>query len=68
MVVLKPNAGEIISSEIKERGLKLTYVAKKAGVEYTYASAVLSGKKRLTTEKALQLAKAIGLSYEKILN
>lgn len=68
MVVLKPNAGEILTSEINKRGLKLTYVTKKAGIEYTYASAILSGRKRLTTEKALQIAKAIGLSYEKILN
>lgn len=68
MVILKPNAGSILTSEINKRGLKLTYVAEKAGVEYTYASAVLSGRKRLTTEKALQIAKAIGLSYEKILN
>lgn len=65
--VLKPEAPQILSEGIKDRGLKKKYVAGKVGVHPSYFGQMMKGNRTLSTDLAIQTARLIGVPLETIL-
>lgn len=65
--VLKPEAPQILSEGIKDRGLKIKYLAGKVGVNPSYFGQMLKGNRALSTDVAIQTARLVGVSLEDIL-
>lgn len=65
--VLKPEAPEILSEGIKDRGLKNKYVAEKVGVTPSYFGQMLKGNRTLSTDVAIQTARLVGVPLGTIL-
>lgn len=66
--VLKPEAPQILSEEIKDHGLKIKYIAEKVGVNPSYFGQMLKGNRTLSTDMAIQTAHLVGVPLETILN
>lgn len=54
--------GEMIKDEVMARGLTQKELAKQMGVSYTVFNEILNGKRPVTTEYALLLEAALGIS------
>ena len=65
--VLKPEAPQILSEGIKDRGLKIKYIAGKVGVNPSYFGQMLKGNRTLSTDLAIQTARLGGVSLEDLL-
>lgn len=66
--VLKPETPQILSEGIKDRGLKIKYIAGKVGVNPSYFGQMLKGNRTLSTDLAIQTARLIGVPLETILH
>lgn len=66
--VLKPEAPQILSEGIKDRGLKKKYVAEKVGVSPSYFGQILKGNRTLSTNVAIKTARLVGVPLETILS
>lgn len=62
--VLKPEAPQILSKEIEDRGLKRKYVAEKIGVSPNYFSQMMGGSRPLSTDVAIRAAQVLGLPVD----
>lgn len=56
--------GEII----KKRGIKVKHVAKQIGIAPNYLGAVLSGRRSMSTDVAINASKVLGLPLDYFLN
>ena len=65
--VLKPEAPQILSEGIKDRGLKKKYIAGEVGVTPYYFGQMLKGNRPLSTDVAIQTALLVGVPLETIL-
>ena len=60
--VVKPNANQILSNLLEEKGLKQVYVATKIGISSPSMSALVHGNKKFTADIAIQLGKVLNVS------
>ena len=60
--------GAMIKPELEERGISQKQLAGMLGVQASHLSEVLNGKRPLTTDLAVKIEKAIGLSAKILLS
>lgn len=53
---------------IDARGIKVKYVANKIGIAPNYFGAILSGRRRMSTDVAINASKVLGLPLDYFLN
>ncbi len=63
-----PHVGSIIRDEIEERGMTIEAAAQALKTPRSFLSALLTGKRPLSTEMALRIEKAFGLDAELIVS
>lgn len=62
--VLKEEAYQRLSKEIKKRGLKNKYVAQQIGITPNYLGQVLNGKRKMSANVAIRLSKFLDLPVD----
>ena len=60
--------GEIVKEELEYRGISQKSFAKGVGVSYTMLNDILNGKRPMSTEFALLMEAAIGISADLLVN
>lgn len=69
MVPYQPtHPGEIVKEELKYRGISQKHFAEMIGVSYTMLNDILNGKRPVSTDFALTLEAATGISGEMLVN
>ncbi|GHV97853.1 hypothetical protein lacNasYZ03_11300 [Lactobacillus nasalidis] len=63
MSVLRNDALEMLNAEVKRSGVKNRWIAQKMGISEQYVSLILNGRRKLTADKAIAIAKALGVDY-----
>ncbi|MDP8002317.1 helix-turn-helix transcriptional regulator [Limosilactobacillus fermentum] len=66
--VLKPNASELLSQILKERGIKRGWFAKQVGITPNYLSSMLTGRVKLSTDVAIRSSQLLNLPLDIFLN
>ena len=60
--------GEVVKEELDYRGISQKYFAEITGVSYTMLNDILNGKRPISTDFALILEAATGISAEMLVN
>ena len=68
IVTINSNPGEIVKEELEYRGISQKSFAKVVGVSYTMLNDILNGKRPMSTEFALLMEAAIGISADLLVN
>ncbi|MBQ7452359.1 MAG: HigA family addiction module antidote protein [Prevotella sp.] len=59
--------GEILKDEIESRGISQKMLANETGISYTIVNEVMNGKRQLTPEYALLIAKALDIDADDLM-
>lgn len=63
-----PHVGELINDELVASGLSVEQLSEKANIELIALNEIISGKRQLSTEMALQIESVMGISASLLLN
>lgn len=66
--ILKPNANELLSQMLKDRGIKKSWFAKQIGITPNYLSSMLTGRLKLSTDVAIKSSQLLNIPLETFLN
>ena len=61
------HTGEILKDEIESRGISQKMLANETGISYTIVNEVMNGKRQLTPEYALLIAKALDIDADDLM-
>lgn len=56
--------GEILSEELKERGIKQKELAERIGIQASHLNEIIKGKRSFTVAIAMALEKELGIPYD----
>lgn len=62
--IIRPDAGKVLNQEIKNRGLKQSYVADKIGISPAYMSQLVNGSKKVSTDVAVRASIILGVPLD----
>lgn len=65
---LPTHPGDVLKEEIKSRGISQKKFAKLVGVPYTQLNEILNGKRPVSTDFALMMEVALGITPELLIN